>query len=244
VNRLLLERRDRVVGVGQSVRRALIQNEGIPASRVGVIYNGIDTANFRGALHDKASVRRDLGLDPADFVVLMVARLDYLKDHATAVRTIQRVIAQRPKAKLVLVGEGPERNAIQQTVDNLQLHDSVKFLGLRKDVSRLLNGADLFLLTSISEGIPLTVIEAMLTDLPVVATNVGGLPEVVEEGQTGLLAPAGDDAGLASHIIRLADSADLRQKMGRQGRERAERLFSESQMLSRYLALYQEMIRG
>jgi len=242
-NRLLLEPRDRVVAVGQAVRQALIHNEGIPASRVAVIYNGIDTASFHAAIHDKQNVRRELGISSSDFVILMVARLDYLKDHATAVRTIQRVVAQRPQAKLVMVGEGPERAAIQQLVDTHQLHNNVKFFGLRKDVARLLNAADLFLLTSISEGIPLTVIEAMLANLPVVATRVGGLSEVVIEGQTGFLAPAGDDAGLAEKVLQLAANVDLCRRFGIQGRDRAERLFSESQMHERYLALYCEMLR-
>jgi glycosyltransferase involved in cell wall biosynthesis len=125
----------------------------------------------------------------------------------------------------------------------LGLTESVKFLGLRKDVAQLLKAADLFLLTSISEGIPLTVIEAMLTHLPVVATRVGGLPEVVVDGRTGFLTRAGDDAALASDILQLANDAQMRQNMGSLGRDRAERYFSESQMHERYLTLYREMIK-
>jgi glycosyltransferase involved in cell wall biosynthesis len=241
VNRLLLERRDRVIGVGGAVRAALILNEGIPAPRVQVIYNGIDTAAFSNGDHEHEAIRRELGVGPGDFVILQVARLDYLKDHATAIRTMQRVVPRMPNARLVLVGEGPERSKIQTLVDQYQLGAQVRFLGLRKDVARLLHVADLFLLTSISEGIPLTVIEAMAAGVPVVSTRVGGLPEVVEDGVTGALVDAGDDAALAERIYSLAQNAALRQRMGQHGRERAGSLFSEAQMHGRYLHLYHEM---
>jgi glycosyltransferase involved in cell wall biosynthesis len=241
-NRVLLRPCDRVVGVGEAVRQALIANEGIPAERAGVIYNGIDTTAFARSGADRNAVRREIGVGPDDLVLLLVARLDYLKDHATAVRTLERIARQRPEARLVLVGTGPEHAKIQELVERQRLADRVRFLGLRQDIPRLVRAADLFLLTSISEGIPLTLIEAMAAGLPVVATRVGGVGEVVAEGVTGLLAPAGDDTQLAQHILRLAGDAPLRQEMGRQGRQRAEAIFLESQMHARYLELYRDML--
>jgi glycosyltransferase involved in cell wall biosynthesis len=244
-NRLLLQRRDRVVGVGEAVRRALINHEGLPPRRVGVVYNGIDTVGFANGFHDdRDAIRRDMGVEPNDFVVLLVARLDYLKDHATAVRTLQRVVDRRPDVRLVLVGEGPEKPAIERLVAAHGLGPNVRFLGLRKDVARLLRATDLFLLTSISEGIPLTVLEAMAAGLPVLATQVGGLGEIVEDGQTGRLAPSGDDAALADRLLQLAENPELCQQMGRRGQERARALFSESMMHARYLELYRSMHRG
>lgn len=237
-NRILLERRDRVIGVGEAVRRALICNEGIPERRVGVIYNGIDAAAFANGLDDRDVIRRELGLGPDDVAVLQVARLDYLKDHATAVRTMQRLSRDIPAAKLLLAGEGPERQKIQELIDRHQLAGRVRLLGLRKDVARLLRAADLFLLTSISEGIPLTVIEAMAAGLPVVSTCVGGVAEVVEDGRTGFLAAAGDDAALAERIRRLASDAPLRQCLGQSGKARASAMFSADQMHLQYLQLY------
>jgi L-malate glycosyltransferase len=241
-NRLLLGRRDRVVAVGRAVREALVANDGFPAQRVGVIHNGIDLSPFAAPCDDRRSIRRELGVGDDDFVILQVARLDYLKDHATAVRTLAEVVPCRPDVRLVLVGEGPELKAIQELVSRHKLEPHVRLLGLRNDVARLLPGADLFLLTSISEGIPLTVIEAMAAGLPVVGTRVGGLPEVVEEGRTGLLASAGDHAGLARAVCQLGGEPALRHEMGRLGRERAEALFSERQMHSQYGRLYREML--
>jgi glycosyltransferase involved in cell wall biosynthesis len=239
-NRLLLARRDRVVGVGRAVRRALIDNEGIPARRVGVVYNGVDVDGVAAA-PDPAIARRELGAAPTDFVLLQVARLDYLKDHPTAVRTLARVAAVAPQARLVLVGDGPERAAIESQVQALGMSGHVRLLGTRSDVGRLLHGADAFLLTSTSEGIPLTVIEAMAAGLPVVSTDVGGVREVVADGETGLLAPAGDDAALTAHVLRLAGDADLRRRMGAAGRTRAKDHFDEPRMCADYGAIYREL---
>lgn len=243
-NRLLLSRRDRVAAVGESVRQAVIANEGIAAERVGVIYNGIDLDAFAKGSQDRDGARREMGVDPDDLVVIQVARLDYLKDHLTAIRALERVAAQCPQVRLVLVGEGPEREKIEADVCQRRLCSHVRFLGLRSDVARLVPAADVFLLTSISEGIPLTLIEAMAAGLPVVSTRVGGIGEIVVEGQTGLLAPSGDDGELAEHIVSLAADAERRHHLGQAGRKRAHALFSEEQMHTSYRGLYEEILRG
>jgi glycosyltransferase involved in cell wall biosynthesis len=115
-------------------------------------------------------------------------------------------------------------------------------LGARSDVSRLLTSADVFLLTSISEGIPLTIIEAMVAGLPVVSTSVGGVPEVVEHEKTGLLAPARDPASLAEAILRLADDRALSHSMGTEGQLRARSHFSDARMNASYARMYEEML--
>jgi glycosyltransferase involved in cell wall biosynthesis len=243
-NRLLLGRRDRVIGVGEAVRKALIDNEGIPPYRAEVIYNGVDLSVFSEGSFDRKATRKELGLNETDLVILQVARLDYLKDHATAVRTLARVLPVIPQARLVLVGEGPEEAGIRKVVEELGVREQVKFLGLRQDVARILAAGDVFLLTSISEGIPLTVIEAMGAALPVVATRVGGLPEVVEEGLTGFLASRSDDAALSDHLVRLLSDSELRKHLGEQGRTRAQARFTESRMHEEYVRVYESMVGG
>jgi L-malate glycosyltransferase len=243
-NRLLLRQEDRVIGVGEAVRQALINNEGIPAGRVEMIYNGIDLAPFGKSAPDRADARPEMGIGPNDLVIVQVARLDYLKDHATAIRTLARVVRHRPDARLVLVGEGPERDKIEDQARRSGLEPNLRLLGLRKDIARILTAADLFLLTSISEGIPLTLIEAMAAGLPVVATRVGGVGEVIEDQVTGLLAPSGDDAILAGHLLRLAEDRGLAGSMREHGRQRARGMFSEDRMLAGYSRLYKELVRG
>jgi glycosyltransferase involved in cell wall biosynthesis len=175
-------------------------------------------------------------------VLVQVARLDHLKDHLTAVRTLERVVARRPDARLVLVGEGPERPAIEAEIGRRRLTDHVRLLGLRRDVPRLLAAADVCLLTSISEGIPLTLIEAMAARLPVVSTNVGGVSEVVRDGETGVLTPAKDDEALAAAVLQLAEVPARCREFGEAGHRRAHELFSEPQMHAAYADLYDEML--
>lgn len=241
-NRLLTRPGDRIVGVGEAVRTALIDNEGFAKSRVGVVYNGVDLEPFTetGDAHRRA-VREELGLEGAT-IILQVARLNHLKDHATAFRTIERVVQQVPGAVLLLAGDGEEAAALRSQVRERRLEHCVRFLGTRRDVPRLLAAADIFLLTSISEGIPLTIIEAMAAQVPVVSTNVGGIHEMLDE-RTGRLAPAGDDEKLASHLIELAQDASLRRQLGLQGRERAWNRFSQQRMNESYCNLYDEMLR-
>src|SRR5262249_1496011 len=147
-------------------------------------------------------------------------------------------------AMRVLTGRGPEQRRIEEEARRLGLTARVRFLGLRTDVARLLPAADVFLLTSISEGIPLTLIEAMAARLPIVSTNVGGVSEVVEDGVTGLLAPSGDADELSRQVLRLIAEPALRRELGERGRARAETHFSERQMLVAYAELYEEMPRS
>ncbi len=240
-NHLLLRRCDRVIAVGDHVRQALIENEGIAADRVDVIYNGIDVGKYQASQTIRATSRRSLGLSEQEVVVLQVARLNPLKDHATALRAMARLRSSHPHVRLFIVGDGEERPAIQQLISQLELANTVHLLGVRSDVDQLLPAADIFLLSSVSEGIPLTIIEAMATGLPCVATNVGGVAEVIVAGKTGLLATAGDDAVIAGHLASLADSSELRHQYGVAGRQRAHDLFDARQMHARYQQLYREL---
>jgi glycosyltransferase involved in cell wall biosynthesis len=243
VNRLLLERRDHVVAVGRSVKQALVENEGIPGRRIEVILNGIDTARFAPDPDSRANVRRELGVGPDDYLVLMVARLDPIKDHRTAISACARAAASISGLKLVLVGDGPERLTIETFVREQRLEKMVKLLGTRSDVPRLLTGADTLLLSSVSEGIPLTVIESLATGVPVVSTDVGSVADVVISG-VGLLAPAGDVEALGNHLVQLGRARLLRTAMGDQGRARVIAEFSEEAMSGAYTELFDHALAG
>jgi glycosyltransferase involved in cell wall biosynthesis len=242
INRFAIERRDRVVAVGPSVKRALISHEGIPAGWIEVIPNGIDTDRFAPAPQTRAGARKALGYGPGEYVVLMVARLDAIKDHPTALRAAARAANEVPGLRLVLAGDGPERAAIEAAVRDQNLGHIVRLLGTRDDVPRLLAAADTLLLTSVSEGIPLTVIEAMAAGVPVVSTDVGSIAPVVAGG-AGLLAPARDAAALAAHLVRLGRSAADRAALGAAGRARAVAEYSEAKMADRYAALFDAALR-
>lgn len=237
-NKFLLRRQDVAIGVGEAVRQALIHNEGLAPQRVKVIFNGIDLTRFdpNAPLHNE--IRRKLQLRADEFVVFQVARLDYLKDHATGLKMMERLRQAGLPVKLVIIGDGPERPTIERLRTEWRLEASVQLLGQCRDVPQLIQAADALVLTSVSEGIPLTLIEGMAAGLPIVATDVGGVSEVVESEVTGLLAPAKEDAQLAAHLTRLVQDRAWGRRLGQAGRCRAERLFSEPEMHRRYREEY------
>ncbi len=238
-NRLMLRRRDRIVAVGEAVKQALITNEGLKPDRIQVIYNGVDLTPYQTPI-DRNSVRAEIGVGEDDYVVVQVARLVSIKDHLTGLRAMKSIREKRGDVKLVIVGDGPERERIEQFIAEHSLADQVRLLGERSDVPRLLMSGDLFLLTSLNEGIPLTIIEAMAAGLPVVSTKAGGVGEVVKHEQTGLLAEVGASDELASHILRLTDDA-IRSELSSRAKEQSLS-FSESQMLDQYVNLFEEML--
>ena len=174
-------------------------------------------------------------------MVIQVARLDRLKDWPTALRAVNLLLSEDLRAKFVVVGDGEERSRLERLTEELQMTERVLFLGSRSDVAHLLQAADAFMLSSISEGIPLTLIEAMATGLPCVATNVGGIPELIRDGETGLLVEAGDHVGLAAGLGRLASTPELASRLGMSGYRLALDRHDASVMHERYRELYREM---
>jgi len=241
-NRFLLSRHDRVVAVGEQVKQALITNEGIAKDRIEVIYNGIPLQHFAAAAPDKRQqARAALGLADGTFAIVQVARLNPLKDHQTAIAMMSRLVRQHPDARLLLVGEGEQRQAIETTIRQTQLDQVITLYGNRSDVISFLQAADAFLLTSVSEGIPLTLIEAMAAGVPCVATRVGGIPEVIVDGQSGLLAAAGAADNLADSLSRLIRDRRYRHELAQQGQARAHAKFGHTAMHARYHSLYREL---
>ena len=145
--------------------------------------------------------------------------------------------------KLWLVGDGPLRPAVEKAIVKMGLERKVLFLGIRDDVPKLLAASDLFVLSSDYEGVPLAVLEAMAAGKPVVATAVGGVPELIEDGKTGILVPPRNPETLAKGILRLVKDADLRQRMGKAARERAQERFDISRTAREYETLYLRLLK-
>jgi glycosyltransferase involved in cell wall biosynthesis len=167
-------------------------------------------------------------------VIATVARLDAVKDLGTLLAALARL----PDVELLLVGDGPERVPLQELAAALGLGARVRFLGYRRDVAQLLDGADLFALSSLTEGMSLAVLEAMAAGLPVVGTRGGGMPDVVDDGVTGLLVPPRDPAALAAVLRTLLDDPVRRAAMGAAGRARVEQKFSLATTAQAYVAAY------
>ncbi len=243
VNRLMLRSYDRLIGCGGAVRQALIDNEGLPESRVEVIYNGVDLESLgKPTLGARERIRSEFKFAATDLVAVLVARLHSLKDHQTALRAVDAARKQIPGLRLLLVGDGDQRAAIEETICKRGLEECVTLAGTREDIADLLAASDVFLMSSISEGIPLTVIEAMAARRPVVSTSVGGLPELVEHGVSGFLAPSGDDAQLAASLIELYRSPALRNQMADVAAKSAREKFSLDGMLDSYRNVYRQVL--
>lgn len=242
-NKMMLRRGDRLVAVGEQVRQALVENERFAAHRIETIYNGVNLQRF--AEHRNASLllRQEFRLPADAHIVMQVARLDPLKDHHTALAAVAALRRRGVNnVHLVMVGDGPLREAIVAEIERQNLADRVHLLGLRSDVPALLREADAFLLTSVSEGIPLTLIEAMAARVPIVSTDVGGVREVVQHEETALLCPAGDAAGLASALQRVLGDPSLRARLCEAAAIRAETHFAEQRNHEAYAEKYSQMI--
>jgi glycosyltransferase involved in cell wall biosynthesis len=210
--------------------RYLRDHEGVgrfPWRRVPeyVVPNGIRIPDLPTS-EERCAVRRELGLAADDVVAIIVARLTTVKGQDRLVRALARLAPARPRLKVVIVGEGPQREPLETLAAELGVSDKVVFTGLRRDVPRLLAAADLGVLPSLHEGVPMSVIEQMAAGLPVLASAVGGLPDVVGDGEEGFLVPAGDIDALCTRLAELVDDDDRRRAAGERARLRAEREFS------------------
>ena len=228
----------RIVANSRAAMEAAAANEGIPEKKLGLIYNGIDCGRFRPEL-EKGPWRRTLGVPETSSCVFgIVAGHRPVKAVETAIRAFARVRVSHPDAFLLLVGDGPERSALEALVRNLKLEASALFLGAREDVENLLPAFDVFLNSSKSESFSNAILEAMAAGLPVVATRVGGNPESVADGATGFLVIPGDPVVMGAAMAILAADPELRRRMGRAGRERVETLFSKERSFSELARLY------
>ena len=232
--RLSLFFTDKVVCVCERARMNFTAMGTIPKSKSKVVYNGIDLTRFRATGSQPVVKRNGLGLSEAGLVIGCVARLEPAKDIATLLRAFALVLSTHPNARLVVVGDGSEGVRLRTLSHSLGLSGMVTFLGARDDVPELLKYFDVFVLPSLSEGLSLTLIEAMASGKPVVATDVGGNPEVVSDNETGLLCPPGRPDAMADRLGQVLDRADLRLRMGQRGAARAESLFSLGKMAEQY----------
>ncbi len=238
VNPLLSLRRSHVCAVSGDLREFMIA-EGFPASRVSVLYNGIQPGP-RPTPAQRDLARAALGLPHGAFVVGTCGRLVAVKHLDALLRAHGAVLARWPSARTVIIGDGPERASLEALAASLGISDSVVFSGYRADVRSLMPAFDVYANTSRFEGVSLTILEAMAAALPVVATEVGGNPEVVVEGETGLLVPERAPA-IADAITRLASDPRRRRLMGDAGRFRVKKYFSFARMVEEYAAAYRHL---
>ncbi|MDJ0710580.1 MAG: TIGR03088 family PEP-CTERM/XrtA system glycosyltransferase [Woeseiaceae bacterium] len=224
----------RYVTVSQHMAQWLSTSIGVSPARIAQIYNGIDADRFQP--------RHDRTAGDTPFVVGTVSRLDPIKDHETLLRAFAMATGDAANARdlqLVIVGDGQCRERIEAQVSRGKMAERVTLTGASDDVAGALQGFGVFVLPSLNEGISNTILEAMATGLPVIASDVGGNPELVQAGETGLLFPAGDADRLAELIVKFAGDAEMCERYGKAARARAVNEFSMPKMTGHYMSLYE-----
>lgn len=234
-----LRRADAVVAVSRAVARRL-RSSAVPGERMHVIPNGVETDRYapRRLQDSREEVRRSLGFEDEARVLLLPAVMREGKGHDLLLRLLPAVRRRVPSVRVLFAGGGEREKALRHEAKAYDVDDVVRFLGFRTDVPELMAASDVVVLPSFAEALPTVLMEAAAASRPVVATRVGGTPEVVENGRTGLLVPPDDPPALGDGVVRLLENAALGRRFGSAARSRAERLFDIRRLVDRTLSLW------
>jgi glycosyltransferase involved in cell wall biosynthesis len=236
-----------VVANSQAVRQVLIA-DGVPAQKVSVIYNGLDLKRLAPQTFSRAETLGLLGLDsetdpPRRFISIVANMRHEVKDHRMFLRAARRVVEVVPDAAFLLAGEGELTDSLRELAAELGIHERTYFLGRCERVAELLSVSEICVLSSKAEGFSNSILEYMAAGRPVVATNVGGAAELIREGETGYLVPAGDAEMMAARLIDLLRDPNRSRMMGDAGKRIVEEQFSCEAQLSRTEDLYERLLR-
>ena len=235
--------RDRVIAVSDELRNFLIQDIRLNPAKTITIYNGVAVEDHALRIN-VAEKKRQLNIQPDEKVIGIIARLAPVKDHKTLFTAFKKVRQAYPNMKLLVVGEGPLTDDLKRFAGELEEERNIIFLGKRNDVKELLHIMDIVCLSSVHEGLSLTLLEAMASGKPVVATNVGGNPELVADGVTGILVPPQDSDKMAEALIELLGNETKRKSMGEEARKRVNEKFHIKNTAREYENLYFTLARN
>jgi len=224
-----------------AIRRQMVQQNELPEERIEVIYNGIDLEPYQ--VHDNPkTLKNELNIKDDVSLVGMVATLKFeIKGHRFFIEASKKILEKFPNVEFVLVGDGPLRNYYENMAEELGVRQNLHFLGKRNDIPRILSSLDISVLCSTSEGFSNVILESLAAEKPVIATNVGGSPEMVIDERTGYLVPPADSDALAKAIINLLQDPKKARDMGEQGRRMVQEKFSIERMVKSYEHIYQSL---
>lgn len=221
--------------------QALEQNDGF--RNVEVLYNGIDLSHHpaRKSDSERAELRTRLGMRADHKYIVCIARFHPVKDHPTLLQGFAELAKAEPNVRLLLVGKGPDEDSLRALASDLGIADRIEFWGVRRDISDILQAADVFSLTSVSEAASITLLEAMANGCPVAITDVGGNGEHITHGEHGLLSPRGDHQSLASNLKQLIHEPEVAQRLATSARARVQSQFQLSKAIDRYLTHFRAL---
>lgn len=229
---------DYYIAVSEANARYLVKQKGLPLQKIVVIHNGCDLRRFDSAHATRFDLKRSLGFQDSDPLLIVIGRLEPQKGHRVLLEALPRVCHEFPQVRLVCVGEGTLRSELESQTRRLGLEASVRFVGYQSNVAEWLALADVTVLPSFYEGLPLVAIESLAAGRPVVATAVDGTPEVIIDGKTGLTVSPGDATRLAEAICRLLRDSELRNELGRAGRQVVEERFGQERQIQKTQEFY------
>lgn len=232
-----------VIAVSRGVYRHLEEDFRLPAARISLVYNGIDLNQFHWVTADERQVKRREHQVDGGPVIGIIARLSSVKGIDVLVKAMPLVLHAFPRARLWIVGDGPEKEALAGLVRRLNLMDAVVFKPIANRTMSILPVFDVFVMPSFQEGLGLSVMEAQAAGIPVVASHVGGLPDLIHDGRDGLLVPPGQPQALADKIIFMLKNPQLAQAMARQARLNISEKFSSDEMTVKTITFYEQYLR-
>ncbi|MCW5787605.1 MAG: glycosyltransferase family 4 protein [Nitrospira sp.] len=238
-----VSRRATMVAVSEDLKQFIVGKVGIPTSRVKVLYNGVDVLP-QCTPAEVVECRKELGLPEDHQIVGVVGNLYPVKGHQYLIEAIPAVLKTCPNTSFVFAGRGQLESELKAQACRLGVDERVHFLGLRQDIPRILAMLDLFVLPSLSEGLSMAILEAMIAGKPVVATQVGGNPELVINEETGFLVPPRDSQALGDKLIVSLTNTQQSAEFAERGKRRAEGLFSLRSMVSSYQSLYDQCLKS
>lgn len=230
---------DRIICVSKAVGGSVI-GEGIPAAKTKLIYNGVDTNRFK---YMENGIREKLAIPEDSLLLTTIARFHRDKGHRFLIDSLKELKRHIPNFKALLVGEGEEKGIIQRKVREYGLDDQVIFLGYVENIVEILSATDIYLSPSVMEAISFSILEALSCGIPVVATQVGGVPEIFERGNCGILVPFGDEKVFAKAIVDLYNNRSEYRDIGESCRALVEENFSQAKMLKNTFDLYRELVQ-
>jgi glycosyltransferase involved in cell wall biosynthesis len=229
-----------VITISRAIQNVLV-TQGVPAQKVRCVHSALDGDPFHNPCK-REEVLPGLGVNPTEPVVAMAAQFIPRKGHEVLLAAIPHVLERHPSARFLLFGKGPLQGRIGQEIARLGLADHVLLPGFRGDLPRILPCLDLLVHPALREGLGIILLQASASGLPIVATEVGGIPEAVANGDTGLLVPPGNPRKLAEAVVQLLDDPDLRKSMGSRGKRKVAYEFSVDRMVEGNLAVYREVL--
>ena len=233
---------DQFIVVSESLRKTIIRNHGIQPDKVIKIYNGIELDQYQPHPGSREKIRKEFLISEEEFLVGTAGRLVYEKGFEFLIRSVQKVLKTFPKTKFLLVGDGPLKMKLENLARELGIMEYCIFSGFRDDIPEILSSLDLFVLPSILEGHPIVILEAMAMAKPIVASDINGVREQIENGRTGVLVPRGDPQALAEAINQLLKDKSKAKALGMEARKRAEAMFDLKHQIPLYEEVYKQLL--